>query len=116
MTMQIDAPVLAPETYLALERATEVKHEYGNGAMIPMTGAGRWHSLIIGAICTALHHQLRRRPHYQRRANGEWLFAEFKRLDQAVSIQSIGCTIALADVYEKVTGLAAAEFETNGTH
>ena len=60
--MQIDVPVLAPETYLALERAAEVKHEYGNGAMIPMTGAGRWHSLIIGAICTALHHQLRKRP------------------------------------------------------
>ena len=54
--------------------------------------------------------------HYQRRANGEWLFAEFKRLDQVVTIQSIDCAIDLADVYEKVPAFTTAEFETNGTH
>jgi Uma2 family endonuclease len=202
MTLQLETPVLAPETYLALERASELKHEYRNGEMIPMTGASRWHNLIVGNIYAALHHQLRKRPcevypsdmrvkasstglytypdivvvcgaplleddykdtllnpsvivevlskstegydrgekfehyrtlatltdyilvaqdrvhveHYQRREKGEWLFAEYKRLDQVVDIQSIHCTIELADVYEKVTALAAAEFETNGTH
>lgn len=202
MTMQIDAPVLAPEDYLALERASELKHEYRNGEMIPMTGASRWHNLIMTNFIATLHHQFRKRPceiypsdmrvkvshtglytypdivvvcdapeleddykdtllnpsvivevlskstesydrgekfehyrtlatltdyilvaqdrvhveHYQRRANGEWLFAEFKHLDQVVTIQSIDCTLELADVYEKVTALTAAEFETNGTH
>jgi Uma2 family endonuclease len=82
MTTQMGAKALTPETYLALERASEQKHEYRNGEMLPMTGASRWHNLIVGKV----------------------------------TIRSIDCTVELADLYEKVPALRAAEVETNGTH
>lgn len=202
MTVQSDIAVLTPEAYLALERASELKHEYRNGEMIPMTGASRRHNLIVANILAAIHHQLRKRPcevypsdmrvkvsrtglytypdiavvcgepqlkddykdtllnptvivevlsrstegydrgekfehyrtlstltdcilvaqdrihveHYQYRPNDEWLFTEYKRLDQVVNIQSIQCAIEVTDMYERVAALAIDDVEANGTH
>jgi Uma2 family endonuclease len=58
--MIAEAPtrLLTPEEYLALERASEYKHEYYNGAMRAMTGASRRHNLIVWNILATLHQQL----------------------------------------------------------
>lgn len=45
------------------------------------------------------------RPHierYVRQSHGEWLLSEANGLDASLELPSIGCTLALADVYAKV--------------
>ena len=39
---------------------------------------------------------------YTREGDGLWLFSETNGLDGVVSIDSVGCTLALRDVYERV--------------
>ncbi len=41
--------------------------------------------------------------HYIRQPDGQWLFSDASGLDSTLTLPSIGCTLALADVYEKVT-------------
>ena len=53
--------IVAPETYLALERAADFKSEYINGEIYAMAGASEAHILVSGNIFAALHSQLRRR-------------------------------------------------------
>jgi Uma2 family endonuclease len=52
------APYISPEEYLALERESEIRHEYFRGEMFAMSGGTRVHSLIatnlIGALWVAL--------------------------------------------------------------
>lgn len=40
---------------------------------------------------------------YLRQPNDEWLLADATGLDASIELSSIGCTLALADVYEKLT-------------
>ncbi len=40
---------------------------------------------------------------YQRHTTGQWLFNEATQLDTMITLASIGCTLLLADIYEKVT-------------
>jgi Uma2 family endonuclease len=55
-------PTPTPEAYLAFERQqTDAKHEYLNGRIIAMDGAGREHNLIVGNTFASLHAQLRGR-------------------------------------------------------
>lgn len=39
---------------------------------------------------------------YARQAEGLWLFSEASGLDEVLQLDSIGCTLALRDVYERV--------------
>jgi len=39
-----------------------------------------------------------------RQEDGHWLLSEASRLEETVSLGSIGCTLSLADVYERVPG------------
>jgi Uma2 family endonuclease len=39
---------------------------------------------------------------YLRQPNDEWLFAEVIGLDASIELTSIGCTLLLADVYDKI--------------
>jgi len=41
--------------------------------------------------------------HYVRQPDGTWNFSDATGLDAVLELPSIGCTLALADVYEKVT-------------
>lgn len=41
---------------------------------------------------------------FVRQDDGHWLLSEASRLDETVSLGSIGCTLRLADVYERVPG------------
>jgi Uma2 family endonuclease len=40
---------------------------------------------------------------YVRQPNGEWLLSQWTSLDNVVEIESIRCSLALRDVYDKVT-------------
>lgn len=53
---------VTPEEYLALDRASEISHEYVNGEIRAMTGASREHGLVQGATFAALFNQLRGKP------------------------------------------------------
>ncbi len=41
--------------------------------------------------------------HYVRQHNGQWLLSDVVGIDATLELASIGCTLSLADVYEKVT-------------
>lgn len=47
-------PTYSPETYLAQEVASDIRHEYIDGEIIPMTGGTPNHNRIIRNLCTAL--------------------------------------------------------------
>jgi Uma2 family endonuclease len=53
---------LSPEEYLALERQSEVKHEFLNGEIFAMTGASLQHNAIVWNVAGILYSQLKGRP------------------------------------------------------
>lgn len=53
---------LTPEQYLAMERKSEVKHEYDRGRIIAMAGASREHNVIAGNVARVVGNQLVDRP------------------------------------------------------
>ncbi len=50
------------EEYLAMERASEVKHEYYAGEIFAMAGTSEAHNLVVGNLVSALNNALRKRP------------------------------------------------------
>jgi Uma2 family endonuclease len=40
--------------------------------------------------------------HFERRKSGEWVYHSYQGLDQKIPIKSIKCTLAMADVYDRV--------------
>jgi Uma2 family endonuclease len=52
---------LSPQQYLALKRASDIKHEHYRGEMFAMAGAGREHNLIVVNVTSELRNQLRDR-------------------------------------------------------
>ncbi len=44
------------------------------------------------------------RPHVERyrRQGHDWLFTEYSALEEAVALESIGCTLSLAAIYKRV--------------
>lgn len=51
---QVSSRTYTPEEYLELEIASEERHEYIGGEIIPMTGGTPNHNRIIRNLCTAL--------------------------------------------------------------
>ncbi len=51
------------EEYLALEVSSELRHEYSDGEIVPMTGAMPNHNFIAGAIYAAVLYELRRQEY-----------------------------------------------------
>lgn len=49
---------ISPQEYLALERASEVRHQYYLGEMFAMSGASREHNLINGSLYRHIAGQL----------------------------------------------------------
>lgn len=41
--------------------------------------------------------------HYVRQANGEWILHEATLPSETITLESIGCTLTLAEIYERVT-------------
>ncbi len=61
MSAQTEAKLAARE-YLALERASQVRHAFLDGEVFAMTGASRPHNLIAGNLFASLHGQLKQGP------------------------------------------------------
>ncbi len=59
MIAQITTPTYTPSDYLTLETSSEIRHEYINGEIIPMTGGTPNHNLIILNIASILHFALK---------------------------------------------------------
>lgn len=53
---------LSVQDYLAIERHSETRNEYLDGEMFAMTGATRWHNLIVASLTRDLGVQLKGRP------------------------------------------------------
>jgi Uma2 family endonuclease len=53
------SPTYSPEEYLDLEVASEIRHEYIDGDIVPMTGGTPNHNRIIRNLCTELTMGLR---------------------------------------------------------
>ena len=53
---------LTPEEYLAIERRAEYKSEYFAGEMFAMTGASRWHNLIVSNLLRIIGNEFLDRP------------------------------------------------------
>jgi Uma2 family endonuclease len=47
-----------PEEYLALERKAPFQNEYYAGEIFAMSGASRWHRIIVVNVTTLLSNQL----------------------------------------------------------
>ncbi len=62
MTSTAEKIALSAEGYLAMERASDIRHEYMDGEIFAMTGASRKHNLINGNVFASLHSQLKNRP------------------------------------------------------
>jgi Uma2 family endonuclease len=55
-------PVISPEDYLDLEVESEIRNEYRNGEIIPMTGGTPAHNKLASALNALLWFALRDRP------------------------------------------------------
>jgi Uma2 family endonuclease len=115
------APV-SPEEFLAIDREAEFKSEYYDGEIVAMSGASLRHNRIVANLVAALHSQLRRGPcqvfpsdmrvwNPVRRSYtfpdvvvvcGRPEVADGKQ--DVLELDSIGCTLALSDVYENALG------------
>jgi Uma2 family endonuclease len=62
MLLDVKTRLMTPTEYLAMERASEYRHEYYQGEITDMTGASRRHNLIVGSIYARLYMQLLGRP------------------------------------------------------
>jgi len=51
-----------PDEYLAMERESDVRHEYLDGEIFAMAGASPAHERIVASLVGELHQALRRRP------------------------------------------------------
>lgn len=55
-------PTLSPTEYLAIDRASDTRHEYADGLMVAMSGGTANHSFLIQAMGRELSIALRDRP------------------------------------------------------
>lgn len=60
--LPFDTTPMTEDQYLAVERASDLKHEFHDGEVFVMTGASRAHNLIAANLITTLNNQLRDRP------------------------------------------------------
>ena len=49
----------SPEDYLEIERISPIKHEYWQGQLVAMAGAGKAHVIIVGNLSALLVNHLR---------------------------------------------------------
>ena len=72
-------PIYSPEEYLALETASETRHEYIDGEIIPMTGRLPNHNQIALNLAGNLNYLLRKQP-YRVFINDQRLWIPQKRI------------------------------------
>lgn len=102
--------------YLAMERASQTRHEFLDGEIYAMTGASERRNLItMSTLASLLAEYLLIAQtrcaveHYLRQSDGKWLLTEYNDLADVIELPSIGCRLALSDVYEQVVLLIKEE-------
>lgn len=63
MVAQTEKKIYTIEEYLELELTSEIRHEYRNGEIVPMTGGTPEHNRISGNLYIALSLFLKRKPY-----------------------------------------------------
>lgn len=63
MTIAEETRYYLPEEYLEFEVNSELRHEYIDGLIIPMTGGTPNHNKIAGNLYVAIHFALKRQPY-----------------------------------------------------
>ncbi|ALB42969.1 MULTISPECIES: Uma2 family endonuclease [Nostocales] len=63
MTIAQEIRYYSPEEYLEFEVNSELRHEYIDGLIIPMTGGTPNHNKIAGNLYVAIHFALKRQPY-----------------------------------------------------
>jgi len=63
MTIAQETRHYSPEEYLEFEVDSELRHEYIDGLIIPMTGGTPNHNKIAGNLYVAIHFTLKRQPY-----------------------------------------------------
>jgi Uma2 family endonuclease len=63
MTLAQEIRYYSPEEYLELEVNSEIRHEYINGLIIPMTGGTPNHNQLAGNFYAELNFALKRQPY-----------------------------------------------------
>lgn len=63
MTIAQETRYCSPEEYLEFEVNSELRHEYIDGLIIPMTGGTPNHNKIAGNLYVAIHFALKRQPY-----------------------------------------------------
>ncbi|TAE59924.1 MAG: Uma2 family endonuclease [Nostocales cyanobacterium] len=63
MTLAQETRYYSPEEYLELEINSEIRHEYINGLIIPMTGGTPNHNQLAGNFYAELNFALKRQPY-----------------------------------------------------
>jgi Uma2 family endonuclease len=63
MTLSQETRYYSPEEYLEFEVNSELRHEYIDGLIIPMTGGTPNHNKIAGNLYVAIHFALKRQPY-----------------------------------------------------
>lgn len=183
------------DTYLAIEREQELRHEFVAGQVYAMTGASENHNLIVANLVMTIGAQLKTKPCrlyandmkvrieladastypdivalcgerefydqrrdvitnpaliievlskstegydrgdkfaiyrrlpslreyalisqdrvaidvYSRQSDGRWLLSAFDQIEQIITLESVGCDLPVAEVYDKVEFLSEAE-------
>jgi hypothetical protein len=103
------------EEYLEIERRAEEKSEYFDGEMFLISGGTAAHSLTSSNVIRTLSNQLfeqgclliSQTPHriepFIRRDDRTWTDKEFHSAEEIVQLESVACTLLLADVYLKIS-------------
>jgi Uma2 family endonuclease len=117
MASKSSQPLYSIEEYLALERASEERHEYIDGWIYAMAGDSGEHGDISVNLVREISVQLRGTScrarskdtkvlsgieHYSRQPDGSWSYKIYQGLDRGFRIESIACELRLADVYDRI--------------
>lgn len=76
MTLTQETNCYSPAEYLEFEINSELRHEYIDGLIIPMTAGTPNHNKIAGNLYVAIHFALKRQPY-------EVYYTESKPLDSS---------------------------------
>src|SRR6266849_5722369 len=96
-----DAPFFTIDAYLALERTEEERHEYLDGCVYAMAGESPDHGTICMNLSIHLGSQLLV-EHYHRQEDDPWTLHTLEGLQAQLHVPSIGCTVALAAMYDRL--------------
>jgi hypothetical protein len=98
------------DEYLALERTEEERHEYIVEVLSPSTEAfdrgekfrryRAWLPTLTDYVLVAQDSPLI--DHYHRQEDGTWVLRALEGLQTHMHLGTIGCTVPLADVYERI--------------